>query len=220
MQPQEELWAYGGNRTINNSLYIGGSFALGARRDEAVAGDTTLLAAANDPYDLSFSSTGKVVLNTSTTLTVNDPNGPAGLAGTIGDNVALSAAGNTLTKAGVGDLVLAGNSVYTGTTTVNAGRVRIITNASAIGAPRNEVQRLTLQILPLITGTFGLSFTAPAAFGGLVFNTATTFDSTLTAARWPQLSPMPPITTCSRIVRRSPTMGSFVASTCASRVPA
>ena len=30
-----EIWAYGANRTLDNSLYVAGNLTLGARRDEA-----------------------------------------------------------------------------------------------------------------------------------------------------------------------------------------
>lgn len=127
-----ELWAYGADRTLDNSLYITGNLTLGTRRDEGAVGD---------PFDLTFSSTAQVVPNTGTpTVTVNDPTGRVAINGSISENAALTVAGNQLLKGGLGELVLGGNNAFTNTLTVSGGVLRATTDG-ALGAVRNEVQR-------------------------------------------------------------------------------
>src|SRR5262249_46564600 len=80
------------------------------------------------------------------------------------------------TKGGIGTLFLAGDNRYTGTTTVSAGKLDV-QNSNAVGADRNEIDRVQITA----TGNFGLTFTAPASLGGQAASTRVVFDDTTTA---------------------------------------
>ena len=104
---------------------------------------------------------------------MHDPNAVVTINANLGESVALAAAGNQLIKGGLGELILTGTSVYTGLTTVSGGILHV-TNALAIGAPRNEgFQRITLPLTPAV-GPITVSFTAPAVFGGAAASTPST----------------------------------------------
>lgn len=179
-----EIWAYGANRIIDNPLVIGATFTAGARRDSAATGNTNLFAGVdgngfNDPYDLTFGSNSHSLLNVSAQINVQDPNTLVTFSGSIGENVPnLQTAGLNLTKAGIGTLFLGGDNRFTGSTTVSAGKLDITSN-NAVGADRNEVQRVQITI----AGTFGLTFTAPAALGGQAASTGVVLNDTLTQAQ-------------------------------------
>src|SRR5205814_361468 len=97
---------------------LGGAFqSSGAARTMANAlllGNFTIAGS----LDLTF--TGAATLNGTRTITVTNT-GLSTLSGAIGQD----AAGRGLTKAGAGILVLSAANTYTGTTSINAGLLRI-----------------------------------------------------------------------------------------------
>ena len=67
---------------------------------------------------------------------MHDPNAIITLNANLGESVTLPSAGNQLLKGGLGELVLGGNSVYTGLTTVSAGTLRITNPLGSASAER------------------------------------------------------------------------------------
>src|SRR5262249_49482402 len=93
------LQSIGAARTVANALLLGNFTIAGS-------------------LDLTF--TGPATLNGTRTITVTNT-GLTTFAGAIGQD----AAGRGLTKAGTGTVILSGNNIYTGTTNVNSGLLRI-----------------------------------------------------------------------------------------------
>ena len=110
------VWATGGDRVITNGISIGGNPSLGGRRDY---GGTNAL---------TFTNWAGTALNANRTITVEDPDAVV----IISANMTQDATARTLTKAGNGTLVLAGNNGYTGATTVSAGILRAA-HSNALG---------------------------------------------------------------------------------------
>ncbi|QWD79425.1 autotransporter-associated beta strand repeat-containing protein [Polynucleobacter sp. MWH-Spelu-300-X4] len=113
---------YTGATAINGgTLSVTGS--LSDSTSVAVASGATYALGASDTIT-SLSGAGSINLN-SYTLTVGDANNTT-ISGVISGN------GGALVKRGSGSLTLSGANTYTGTTSVNAGRL-IATNSSALG---------------------------------------------------------------------------------------
>ncbi|MBL8828887.1 MAG: autotransporter-associated beta strand repeat-containing protein, partial [Planctomycetaceae bacterium] len=106
-----QLLAQGGDRTISNGLNVGAfTLTLGGRRD---FGGTNAL---------NIGGFGNLTGNA--IIQVDDPAVGATISGALGE----SAAGRTLSKAGIGTLVLSGNNMFTGFASVGAGILRAASN--------------------------------------------------------------------------------------------
>ncbi len=110
------LWSQGTNITIPNSLQIGGTDSIGGRREYGGTGNITFSATINSGIFNNF------------TLNVDDPASIITIAGELGSQ----SAAYTFTKTGNGQLNLAGNNQFSGSTTINGG-ILDIQNSNALG---------------------------------------------------------------------------------------
>ncbi len=110
------LWSQGTNITIPNTLQIGNTNSIGGRREYGGTGNIT------------FSNTINSGIFANATINVDDPASLITIAGELGTQ----AGALTLTKTGNGQLNLAGNNQYTGSTTINGG-ILDIQNSNALG---------------------------------------------------------------------------------------
>jgi len=171
------------NALGSGALTIGGGTAL----DNTSGGSVTLANAMNWNGNFIFAGTtnltqqaGAVALGTNSQVTV--ANNTLSVGGAIGD----SGLNRTLTKAGNGTLVLAGNNTYGGVTTVNAGTLHIShNNALGAGAGNTTVAGgATLEIGGGLTVneaiTLGTAATLKVAASG-----SSTLGATITVATTP-----------------------------------
>src|SRR5262249_8329736 len=77
----------------------------------------------------------------------------------------------------IGELILGGNSAFTGTINDNVGTIRVTGN-NALGAPRSEIQLLTVNLAAFV-GTYSLTIAAP---NGVTATTPAIFDASSTAS--------------------------------------
>lgn len=119
-----------GTLTINGGTLdntSGSALALGSNNAQVWGGSFAFTGTS----DLNL-GTGGVTLNSNPTITVN--------AGTLTVGGAIvNGTGNSITKAGAGQLTLAGANSFSGGLTINAGAVRLSTNASAGGAAAGTI---------------------------------------------------------------------------------
>ena len=141
---------------------------------------------------LNFTNTGAIAFtsaNTSQTLTLAGTNtGANTLAAVLGDN---GSGATSLVKSGVGTWVLSGSNTYTGTTTINGGRLQISSlgnggTASSVGAATNAASNLvlnggTLQLNGFLTTTDRL-FTLGQAGGTIDAGSGVSVQFTNTGA--------------------------------------
>ena len=107
--------------TVSNSIFVGTTG--GAARVLSVAGAGTA------------TYSGPIALNNANlTVTATNASDNVVITGAITNFTGSTEANNGLIKTGAGTLVLSGPSTYGGTTWVNAGVLRAVTNANAMGA--------------------------------------------------------------------------------------
>jgi fibronectin-binding autotransporter adhesin len=168
----------GGPLTLTRPIQIGNTFNLTLIGDQnlTLAGSVTLAGATGTMTDSMNAAATTTISGTvqagtvAGTLTVNTT--VLGVATTISGTVVNGSGALSLTKGGNGSLVLSNANTYTGTTSVNAGILRI-TNNTALGSGATTVNpNATLELAsglnvnrPLTLANNGIGFVRP--IGGL-----------------------------------------------------
>lgn len=123
---------YNATTGANQSITFGGTAGTTTSQGMILlpAGSTLTLGgglnynATGNPLASFITSTGgDVVLSATRTITVGDSSSVLSTAAELNINAPISGAGFGITKSGLGNLLLGGANTYTGTTTLNAGRV-------------------------------------------------------------------------------------------------
>ena len=114
---------FGATTVTGGVLQVGNSAAFGATSGLAISAGTVNLAGNNPVVGALSGAIGAVITNSgpaAATLTTN-PSGVSTFAGTIADGSAQT----SLTLGGAGNLILAGNNTYSGTTAVTGGTLTV-----------------------------------------------------------------------------------------------